>query len=105
MAAVFGRRVPPLWLGSPQVLSTWGPQPHSSPIERQASGEPEEEYVEPVAELRIPECTRLAQHFCSQPDELNDEELAELRIEAGKLMTALCLKRKTPKQRRIRQRP
>jgi hypothetical protein len=84
----------------------WFPsRTHSSPIERQASGEPEEEYVEPVAELRIPECTRLAQLFCSQPDELNDEELAELRIEAGKLTTALCLKRKTPKQRRIRQRP
>ncbi|CAK7221110.1 hypothetical protein SBRCBS47491_004416 [Sporothrix bragantina] len=67
-------------------------------IERQARGEPEVEYAESVAELHIPERAQLAQLFYSQPGYLSDEKLAELRIESGELMTALRLKRETPKQ-------
>ncbi|CAK7223793.1 hypothetical protein SEUCBS140593_005350 [Sporothrix eucalyptigena] len=72
-------------------------------IERQARGELQEEYSEPVIEYRIPERARLAELFSGQSDDLNPAELTQRRIEAGELMAALCQKRDTVKLRRIHQ--
>lgn len=73
-------------------------------IERQARGEEEEEYVEPVIDVTIPERTRLAEILCHQPDNLTGDEIFQQRIEAINLMVALCDKRETVKRDRIQQR-
>lgn len=56
---------------------------HNRPIwdiERQANGEEEEQYVEPIIELHIPERAQLAGILCDQADDLSSAELFELRI-------------------------
>ncbi|PNP84285.1 hypothetical protein FNYG_02358 [Fusarium nygamai] len=73
-------------------------------IERQARGEAEEEYAEPVINVNIPERARLAHIFCHQPDDLSEDQLFQLKIEAVSLMVALCDKRETVRHNRIRQR-
>ncbi|KAH6699577.1 hypothetical protein ACHAQF_009103 [Verticillium nonalfalfae] len=77
--------------------STWN-------IESQARGEEEEEYAEPAITLDIPERARLAEIWCKQPSDLNDDEIDQLRIEAIDTMVALCDKRETVKRNRIRDR-
>ncbi|KAK1657061.1 FluG domain-containing protein [Colletotrichum godetiae] len=73
-------------------------------IERQANGE-EEKYAEPEINLQIPERARLAQILCHQPADCTHDELMELWIEAIDLMVALCDKRETVRQTRIRSHP
>ncbi|KAM5350164.1 hypothetical protein ACJ41O_006669 [Fusarium nematophilum] len=73
-------------------------------IERQARGEEEEEYAEPVINVTIPARARLAEIFCYQPDDLSEDQIFERKIEAVSLMVALCDKRETVKRDRIQQR-
>ena len=75
-------------------------------IERQARGEfeEEEEYADPEIKLDIPERARLAEIWCNQPDDLSQEQLVGLRIEAIDLMVALCDKRETVRRNCIRKR-
>ncbi|KAI0436703.1 FluG domain-containing protein [Xylaria telfairii] len=68
-----------------------------------ADGEEDEEYVEPVMNLQIPERALLAAILTSQPLDLSSSELLELRIKAVELMVALCSKRET-KRNGIRRR-
>ncbi|KAK7429834.1 hypothetical protein QQZ08_003679 [Neonectria magnoliae] len=74
-------------------------------IERQARGEEEEEYAEPVINVTIPERAKLAEIFCNQPDNLTEDQIFQLKIEAVDLMVALCDKRETVKRNCIQQRP
>ncbi|KAK3898542.1 hypothetical protein C8A05DRAFT_47176 [Staphylotrichum tortipilum] len=70
----------------------------------EAGGEEQEEYVEPVIDLQIPERAQLAEILCNQPDNLSPAELLELRIQAAELMVILCGKREPARPGRIRQR-
>ncbi|RKK27311.1 hypothetical protein BFJ66_g16710 [Fusarium oxysporum f. sp. cepae] len=72
-------------------------------IEQQARGEEEEEYTEPVIDVHISERDRLANILCHQPDALTEDQVLERRIEAIKLMVALCDKRETVKRHRVQQ--
>ncbi|KXX82493.1 hypothetical protein MMYC01_201217, partial [Madurella mycetomatis] len=72
-------------------------------IEPQARGEEEEEYIEPAIDLQIPERTQLTEILCHQPEGLSPATLLERRIQAAKLMVALCDKRETAKCRHVRQ--
>ncbi|KAH7186540.1 hypothetical protein DER44DRAFT_802580 [Fusarium oxysporum] len=72
-------------------------------IEQQARGEEEEEYMEPVIDVHIPERARLANILCHQPDGLAEDQVLEQRIEAIQLMVALCDKRETVKRHRVQQ--
>ncbi|KAI7758745.1 hypothetical protein LZL87_012251 [Fusarium oxysporum] len=72
-------------------------------IERQARGEEEEEYAEPIININITERARLADIFCHQPDDLSEDQIFRLKIEAVSLMVALCDKRETVKRERIQQ--
>ncbi|GKU11529.1 unnamed protein product [Fusarium langsethiae] len=72
-------------------------------IEQQARGEEEEEYMEPVIDVHIPERARLANILCHQPDGLAEDQVLEQRIEAIQLMVALCDKRETIKRHRVQQ--
>jgi len=77
-------------------------------IERQFSGEAEEEeaeveFVAPAIELHIPERAELAEILVNQPEDLGDEGLLQLRIRSIELMTALNNKRETAKRRRALQ--
>ncbi|RKK23635.1 hypothetical protein BFJ66_g17428 [Fusarium oxysporum f. sp. cepae] len=72
-------------------------------IEQQARGEEEEEYMEPVIDVHIPERARLANILCHQPDGLTEDQVLEQRIEAIQLMVALCDKRETVKRHRVQQ--
>ncbi|KAI1086032.1 FluG domain-containing protein, partial [Rostrohypoxylon terebratum] len=74
-------------------------------IEKQANGQlaEQEEYVDPVVDLQIPERDQLARILCSQPRDLDSDKLMELRIQAADLMVTLCHKRETTRYKRIRQ--
>jgi hypothetical protein len=71
-------------------------------IERQARGEGMEEFVEPAIDLVIPERARLAEILCHQPENLSDEAMTKLSIEAVDLYVALCGKKETVKRKRLR---
>ena len=78
-------------------------------IERQFSGEAEEEeveieYVAPIIELYVPERAELAEILINQPEGLGDEELRQLRVRSAEFIAALYYKRETAKRRRIRER-
>ncbi|KAH6981556.1 hypothetical protein BKA56DRAFT_672369 [Ilyonectria sp. MPI-CAGE-AT-0026] len=70
-------------------------------IERQARGEPDEEYIEPAIELNIPERAKLADLICKQPADFTQDEMLQKRIQAIDLIVALYSKRETSKRRRI----
>ncbi|KAF4333756.1 hypothetical protein FBEOM_12422 [Fusarium beomiforme] len=73
-------------------------------IERQAQGEEEEEFSEPIINVTIPERARLAEIFCHQPDDLTEDQIFQLKIETVDLMVALCDKRETIKRNCIQER-
>lgn len=73
-------------------------------IERQARGEPDEEYIKPAIKLNIPERAKLADLICKQPADFTQDEMLQKRIQAIDLIVALCSKRETSKRRRIRPR-
>ena len=72
-------------------------------IEKQAMGEAEEEYAAPAIELDIPERAKLAEILVNQSEDIDYQELLQLRIRAADLMTALSCKRETVKSRCIKQ--
>ncbi|RSL81437.1 hypothetical protein CEP52_017198 [Fusarium oligoseptatum] len=72
-------------------------------IERQARGEEEEEYEEPVIDVTVPEREKLAKILCHQPDDLTEDQIAQRRIESIDLMVALCGKRETVRRSHARQ--
>ena len=57
----------------------------------EADREEEEEFVEPVIDLHIPERAQLAQFLCSQPDDLSPAKLLELRTQAAELKQRLLV--------------
>jgi len=74
-------------------------------VERQARGEVEDdEYVAPAIDLSIPERAELAKILCFQLQNLSEEEIFELRIQAVELTQALCGRREMARSRRIRAR-
>ncbi|KAL6415364.1 uncharacterized protein AUP68_01917 [Ilyonectria robusta] len=73
-------------------------------IVRQARGEEEEEYIEPIINVSIPERAKLAGILCYQPDNLVKDDLVQRRIEVIDLMVSLCDKRETVKRDRIQHR-
>ena len=58
--------------------------------------------IQPPIRLYMPERARLAEILCHQPDNLNANDLRNLRIEAAELMTILCNKKETAKRKVIR---
>jgi hypothetical protein len=72
-------------------------------IEQQTRGEDEEEYMEPVIDVHVPERARLANILCHQPDGLTEDQILKRRVEAIQLMVALCDKRETAKRHRVQQ--
>ncbi|RTE82071.1 hypothetical protein BHE90_003350 [Fusarium euwallaceae] len=73
-------------------------------IVRQARGEEEEEYIEPIINVSIPERAKLAEILCYQPDNLGNDDLVQRRIEVIELMVSLRDKRETVKRDRIQHR-
>ncbi|KAH7265750.1 FluG domain-containing protein [Fusarium solani] len=69
-------------------------------IERQARGEDEDEYMEPVIHVTIPERKELAEIVCHQPEDLTEDQIFQRRIHFIDLMAALCRKRETVKRSR-----
>ncbi|RSL47928.1 hypothetical protein CEP54_013160 [Fusarium duplospermum] len=72
-------------------------------IERQARGEEEEEYEEPVIDVTVPEREKLTEILCHQPNDLTEDQIAQQRIESIDLMVALCGKRETVRRSHTRQ--
>ncbi|KAL6354147.1 hypothetical protein LRP88_12481 [Fusarium phalaenopsidis] len=72
-------------------------------IERQARGEDEDEYLEPVIDVTVPEREKLAEILCHQPDDLTEDQIAQRRIDSIDLMVALCGKRETVRRSHARQ--
>lgn len=71
-------------------------------IEKQARGDvvEKEEYADPAIDLVIPECARLAELLCHQPEGRTEDQIFRGRIEATDLMVFLCDKGKTAKSDR-----
>ncbi|TVY63532.1 hypothetical protein Focb16_v014233 [Fusarium oxysporum f. sp. cubense] len=72
-------------------------------LEQQVRGEDEEEYMEPVIDVHVPERARLVNILCYQPDGLTEDQILKRRVEAIQLMVALCDKRETVKRHRVQQ--
>lgn len=73
--------------------STWD-------IDRLFQGEGGAEYIEPDIDLEIPERAKLAKLIRSQPRNLTDEDLFQLRIEVTDLIVDLCGKKESSKKRK-----
>jgi len=71
-------------------------------IERQNSGQQEEEYTEPVVEHQIPERAQLAEFICNHVTGITPQEIAARRIHFAGLMLALCRRREVPRRYRLR---
>jgi hypothetical protein len=70
-------------------------------IERQNSGQQEEEYVEPVVEHQIPERTQLAELICTRVTGITPQDIIILRIRSASLMVALCHRCEVPRRYRL----
>ncbi|KEY73695.1 hypothetical protein S7711_09571 [Stachybotrys chartarum IBT 7711] len=68
-------------------------------LEDDEESEEDDKYEPPPINLHIPERARLAHILCHQADDLTNDDLRNLRIEATGLMTALCNKRETVKRK------
>jgi hypothetical protein len=71
-------------------------------IERQNSGQQEEEYIEPVVEHQIPERAQLAELICTHVAAITTQEIVARRIHSAGLMVALCRRREVPRRYRLR---
>ncbi|KAH7418717.1 hypothetical protein BKA64DRAFT_730274 [Cadophora sp. MPI-SDFR-AT-0126] len=71
-------------------------------IERQNSGQQEEEYTEPVVEHQIPERAQLAEFICNHVTGLTPQEIVARRIHFAGLMLGLCRRREVPRRYRLR---
>ncbi len=74
---------------------------HTEEIERQLSGGGFHEYVEPVIQHQLSERMQLQKILCSFPKQATPQDVLSRRLEAVRLMTALCHRREVqrPKQR------
>jgi hypothetical protein len=70
-------------------------------IEKQNSGQQEEEYIEPVVEHQIPERTQLAALLCSHIAGITSQEIIKRRIHSAGLMLTLCQCREVPRRYRL----
>ena len=71
-------------------------------IERQNSGQQEEEYIEPVVEHQIPERAQLAELICTHVAGTTPQEIVARRIHSAGLMVILCRRREVPRRYRLR---
>jgi Protein of unknown function (DUF3435) len=71
-------------------------------IERQNSGQQEEEYIEPVVEHQIPERAQLAEVICTRVTGLTPQNIVKRRIHSAGLMLALCHRREVPRRYRLK---
>ena len=71
-------------------------------IERQNSGQQEEEYTEPVVEHQIPERAQLAELICNHVTGITPQEIVARRIHFASLMLGLCRRREVPRRYRLR---
>ncbi|KAH6661772.1 FluG domain-containing protein [Halenospora varia] len=71
-------------------------------IERQNSGQQEEEYIEPVVEHQIPERAQLAELICTHIAGITPQDIVKRRIHSAGLMLALCHRREVPRRYRLR---
>jgi hypothetical protein len=71
-------------------------------IERQNSGQQEEEYIEPVVEHQIPERMQLAELICTHVADITPQDIVKRRIHSAGLMLALCHRREVPRRYRLR---
>jgi len=65
-------------------------------IERQNSGQQEEEYIELVVEHQIPKQTQLAELICTHVAGITPQDIVKRQIHSAGLMLALCHCRKVP---------
>ncbi|TVY90451.1 hypothetical protein LAWI1_G007273 [Lachnellula willkommii] len=59
-------------------------------IERQNSGQGEEEYIEPMVEHQIPQRTQLVELICTRVTDITPQDAVQRRIQTADLMQALC---------------
>jgi hypothetical protein len=71
-------------------------------IERQNSGQQEEEYIEPVIEHQIPERAQLAELICTRVTGITPQDIVKRRIHSAGLMLALCHHREVPRRYRLK---
>jgi Protein of unknown function (DUF3435) len=71
-------------------------------IERQNSGQQEEEYIEPVVEHQIPERAQLAELICTRVTGITPQDIVKRRIHTAGLMLALCHRREVPRRYRLK---
>jgi len=71
-------------------------------IERQNSGQQEEEYIEPVVEHQIPERAQLAELICTHVAGITPQEIVARRIHSTGLIVTLCRRREVPRRYRLR---
>ena len=62
-------------------------------IKRQATGEADEKYTLPVIHVNISERSQLAEILINRPENLDYQELLDLRIRAADLITSVIRKR------------
>lgn len=71
-------------------------------IERQNSGQVEEEYIEPVIEHEIPQRAQLADLICARATDITPQDAAKRRNESAGLMLTLRHRREIPRRYRLR---
>lgn len=70
-------------------------------VEKQISGQEEEEYIEPVVELQIPQRTQLAELICTRGTDITPQNAVQRRIQTAELMQALCGCCEVPRRYRL----
>jgi hypothetical protein len=71
-------------------------------IERQNSGQEEEEYIEPAVEHQIPQRTELVDLICTRIADITPQDAVRRRIQTADLMQALCGCREVASRYRLR---
>jgi hypothetical protein len=71
-------------------------------IEKQNSGQEEEEYIEPVVQHQIPQRTQLADLICTHVTNITPQDAVNRRIQTADLMQALCGCREVAPRYRLR---
>jgi hypothetical protein len=71
-------------------------------IERHNNGQQEDEYIEPVVELQIPQRKQLADLICPRITDITPHNAIKRQIQVAELMLALCKCREVPPRYRLR---
>jgi hypothetical protein len=74
-------------------------------IERQNSGQEEEEYIEPAVKHQIPQRRQLADLICTRVTDITPQDAVKRRIQTADLMQALCSCREVASRYRLRVAP